>query len=201
MDNELLREYHERNVRWTEKAINQLSIFNNLILSLSIGFIAFGYKNIALKSLTFSLSNIDWAITLVVLSILSVAFSIILGLFIGGNRLWDFRITRQINQIRQNMYEYSKKKLDESTHKKYNWYERVKLYFRLIRENYPRIDIEQCKKFKNSNTDEQNRIEENFQELRRITYNLGLNTWSKTKYQIFFFGMGIILFVISELIK
>ena len=61
--------------------------------------------------------------------------------------------------------------------------------------------IKQCKNFKSNNTDEKNKIEENFRELRKITYTLDLNTWSKTKYQIFFFGIGIIFFVISELIK
>ena len=185
----------------TEKSVNQLSFFNNLILTLGVGFIAFGYKNIDLKSLTFTLSNIDCAMTLSFLSILSMALSIILGLFVGLNRLWDFRITRQINQIRQNMYEHSQKKLDESTPQRYNRYDRVTLYCRLFREKYPRINIEQCKAFKNYDTAKQKKIEENFRELRKITHNLGLNTWSKTKYQTFFFGVGIFLFVISELYK
>ena len=201
MDKELLQEYHDRNIRWTEKAVNQLSFFNNLILSLGVGFIAFGYKNIDLKPITFTLSNIDYAMTLSVLSILSTALSIILGLFIGLNRLWDFRITRQINQIRQNMYEHSQKKLDESTPKRYKRYDSVKLYWRLFREKYPRINIEQCKAFKSDDTTRQKIIEENFRELREITHNLGLNTWSKTKYQTFFFGMGIFLFLLGELYR
>ncbi len=201
MDKELLKEYHERNIRWTDKSIGQLSFFNNLVLSLGVGFITFGYKNIVLKSLPFTLSNIDWPITLSVLSIVSIALSILIGLLIGLNRLWDFRITRQIVQIRQSMYEHSDKKLDESTPQKYELCESLKLHIRLFREKYPKITIEQCKQYNQYEKAKQVKFDEDFGDLRRITHNLGLSTWSKTKYQTALFGLGIFLFVFSELIK
>ena len=40
----LLDEYHQRNVRWTDKTLTQLSYFNNLMLILSVGFISFSYE-------------------------------------------------------------------------------------------------------------------------------------------------------------
>jgi hypothetical protein len=201
MDKELLKEYHERNIRWTDKSLGQLSFFSSLVLSLGSGFITFGYKNMDLQSLIVTLTMIDWPITLSVLSIISTAISILLGLLIGLNRLWDFRITRQINQIRQRMYEHSEKTLDEDTPQKYKMADRVRLCIRLFREKYPEITIEQCKKFRNYEKAQQEKIEEDFRELRTISHNIGLNTWSKTKYQTVLFGLGILLFVISELIR
>lgn len=201
IDETLLKEYHERNTRWTDKSIRQLSFFNNLILSLGVGFISFAYKNIAANSLAFTLSSIDWPITLSVLSFVSIGLSIFFGLLVGLNRLWDFRITGQINQIRQRMYEHSEKKLDESTPKKYKMADRIKLNIRLFREQYPRITIEQCKEFNTLETTKKENIEKDFRDLRRITLNIGLSTWKKTKCQTVLFGLGISLFVISELIK
>jgi len=40
------KKYHERYVRWQDKTREQFSFFNNLLLTLSVGFISFGYDNL-----------------------------------------------------------------------------------------------------------------------------------------------------------
>ncbi len=99
------------------------------------------------------------------------------------------------------MYEHSEKKLDESTPEQYTTFERLKLGIRLFREKYPQITIEQCKTFNTLAKAKKEKIEEDFRDLRKITFNIGLNTWKMTKRQTASFGFGILLFVISELIK
>lgn len=200
MDKELLKEYHERNIRWTDKSISQLSFFNNLLLSLAIVFLSFAYKDQSVQSTSFTLVDIDCSLTMSNFSMILILLSIISGLIVGISRLWDSRITRQINQIRQNMYEHSEKKLDEKTPQRYSFLTRLNLYKDLFCEFYPKITIEQCKEFRNFTNEEKQKVEKDFKELRTISYNLGLNTWRDTKIQLILLGIGITLYVVIKLI-
>jgi len=199
IDKELLKEYHERNIRWTNESLRQLSFSNNLILSLGVGFLSFAYKNMELKPLSFTLERIDWGLTFCIWSITLIALSILFGLVLALSRLWDFRIVRHINQTRQRMYEHSGLKLDEETPDRYSFIKRWSLFFELFSEKYPRITLDQCKAFSKYSNKEKERIEGNFKELRAISYNLGLNTWGNTKFQIVLFAIGILLFSIDIL--
>lgn len=145
----LVNEYHQRNVRWTDKTLVQLSYFNNLVLTLSIGFISFSYRSLLNKDLKISFENIDWSYTLMSFSLVFMFFASYKGLIVSLNRLMDFRITRQIVQIRQRMLEYSDAKMDESTPTQMKWNERLNLIFKLFKNNYPKITIEQCKSYRN----------------------------------------------------
>ncbi len=200
MDKELLQEYHERNKRWGDKSLSQLSFFNNLILTLGVGFLSIGYQDLNNQTFIFSIDNIDWKLTTSLSSIIFVSLSIFVGLLVGINRLWDFRLTRQINQIRQRMYEHSEVKLDQRTPNKYSLKNRLFLYYRLFREKFPRITIEQCREYNDLSEDEKQKIKSDFRELRKIVHNLGLNTWSNTRYQVVTFSLGILLFVIGKVI-
>lgn len=182
MKNELKNEYHERNIRWTQTALNQLSFFNNLLLSLSVGFLAFCFKPEFFKDLSPSLNEIDWSKSFLIASIIFIVLSIIIGLITSISRLKDFRITRAINQIRQRTYEHSDKLLDESTPDKYK---RINRIFTLFKKP-PEITIEECKKY----TEHAN-FDFRFRELRNIAYNLGINSWNYTSYQTILFGFSI----------
>ena len=51
----LLQEYSERHVRWADKTLSQLSFYNNLLLTLGVGFLSFAYKDSKIVDLHFSL--------------------------------------------------------------------------------------------------------------------------------------------------
>lgn len=191
MNTELKNEYHERNIRWTQTTINQLSFYNNLLLSLGVGFLAFSFNADFLKNLKFSFNEIDWSISFLVLSLVSIVLSIVIGLITSIARLKNFRITRSINQIRQRTYEHSEKLLDESTPEEYK---RIKRTF-IIFKKQPQISIEECKAY-NQTVD----FDLRFRELRNLAHNLGLNSWNYTKKQTILFGFSVAFYLCSILI-
>jgi hypothetical protein len=126
----LIEEYRKRNIRWKDRTLSQLSFYNNLLLSLSIVFISVAYKMRRIDNISFSFKDIDCSLTLYVISFVIILFSILKGLIVSLNRLYDFRLTSEINQIRQETWEHSDKKLDEKTPDKYHWWKRKKWFFR-----------------------------------------------------------------------
>ena len=123
------------------------------------------------------------------------------GLIISLNRLMDFKITRQVVQVRQRILEHSDEKMDESTPLKMNRNERRKLLTKLFKLRYPIITIEECKAYKKMQKDEKDLIKDNFKELRKISHNLGINTWQGTYCMVKLFGISIILYGISVFLK
>jgi uncharacterized membrane protein YbhN (UPF0104 family) len=201
MDNkELIKEYHEREVKWTDKALNQLSFFNNLLLTLGVGFLSFSYKNYSFNGLTFDLKSPNWSLTFITFSIILLVFSIITGLLVAINRLYDFRVTRNINQIRHRMMEHSSIKLDESSSEKFDQLRRIILPFQTM-ISIPTITMEECKGFNNLTEHQKSIIKCLFKELRNIAHNLGINSWQKTIWQILYFAVSITLYLFGELIK
>jgi len=188
MNKELKKEYHERNIRWSQTTISQLSFFNILLLSLGVGFLTFSFNPELFKTLNISFNQIDWSVSFLIVSICSIAFSIVLGLITSIARLKNFRITRSINHIRQRTYEHSAKLLDESTPEKYD---RIKRTF-IILKKIPELTIEECKDYKNVGD-----FDSRFRELRNISHNLGLNSWSYTKKQSILFGVSITSYLCS----
>lgn len=198
---QLLDEYHQRNEKWTDKTLTQLSYFNNLMLTLSVGFISFSYKILITHNLEFSLKNIDWSISFMIFSLIFMFLSVYKGLLISLNRLMDFKITRQVVQIRQRMLEHADKKLDESTPLVMPWCERQTLIIKLFKLNYPKISIEDCKNYKEMSKFEKDKIENDFKELRKISHNLGINTWKGTYCMVKLFGCSILLYILSIIVN
>lgn len=186
----LLNKYHEREIRWRQDSLRQLSFINNLILSLGVGFIAFVYDKEILKSVS-TLEKINecykYPVILIVLSIL-------LGLLAAVSRLHDFRITRYINRTRYLVYKYSQQRLDGKAPESYGLIKSISLLFWV---SYPKIN---CQDF-NKDTQIKDKISKDFKELRKITHQLGRNTCLLTRSQIIFFLTGIMLFGIVPFIK
>lgn len=190
MDKEKLKVYHEREVRWAENALSQLSFFNNLLLTLAVGFLSFAYKDIGLKNIHFSCCEINWSITFKAISLVFIGWSILLGLLVALNRLLDFRLTRKIAQIRRRVYKYaSGTMLSEKTPTKFNCIRKLFLPFEVLC-SHPNITMEQCKNYK----EEMSGI---FIDLRNIAHNLGLNAWRQIIFQILCFGLSILFYVLG----
>lgn len=196
MSNYVQKAYDERHVRWAATSRNQLSFLNNLLLTLSIAFLTLIFKD-KNYSTYFTLKNPDLDLTLSVLSLIAVLISIGFGLISALNRLWDFRITSRITMIRKRMYKHSTTQLDESSSEKYGFGQLLSMYWKLLMGIYPNISIEECKEFHKSCNYKQGKIRDNFKELRTISYNLGLKTWSNLKIQMLTFMISAILFALS----
>jgi hypothetical protein len=106
---EKLEEYDERLIRWQQLRISQLSYTNNLILTLTLGMLAFSVSKIGLRipdnfSLFFLISS----------SFSSLLLSLLIGIILTINRLCDFRITTKIIRFEKRKYEL------QATYKKLN---------------------------------------------------------------------------------
>jgi len=193
----LICEYQQRNVRWNDNRIRQLSYFNNLILTLNVGFISFSYKELITNDLELTCRDLNWQFTFMALSVIVMFLDAVLGLVISLNRLLDFRLTHRILQIRQNMFEHSSFKMSEETPSNYTWAKRMKLIWNILKENYPKIPIETCKSFKNKPHEEKEIILQDFNELRDIVHNLGINTWKNTIWQVLLFGASLLFYFLA----
>lgn len=195
-DPELIEEYRQRNIRWTTESLNQLSFYNNLLLTTSVAFLAFAFNPKYISGSRFTITNMEWPTTLYMVSLITITLSILTGLLISIYRLQDFRITRQVNQIRQRMYEHSSRKLDETTPDSLNYLTIVAILFRT-----PKITIEDCKTFNNLDNNEQEKIKSKFRRMRNTAHYYGLLTWRNTKLQTLYFAISIIAYFISILIN
>lgn len=205
--------YNERTIRWQDKSRSQLSYVNDLVLTLSIAFLSFGYDydifsetssvfqgiSINVKSIVVALISIECDVTLIKFSFIFSGLSVFFGFLTIIYRLYDFRLTSQINLVRFRAWKHSEAKLDESTPDKYNCLRRFTLTFKVLSEKYPKITIEECKNF--GLNPEDSTLKHSFRELRNIVHNLGVGTWSMIKFQIISFAFSILLFVVAQLIK
>lgn len=192
---ELLKEYKERNVRWSNLAIEQLSFYNNLMLSLGVGFLAFCFNDNGKSIICCPQNNLFDSGGFILVSIILMGLSILSGLTLALNRLKDFRTSRSINQIRQTVYEYSYSKLDGKTPDKFSFLKRQFLFLKVI----PKLSTESCQTFISATFEEQKKFRDTFRELRNISHNLGLVSWQKTLFQTLYFSISIFCYLISLL--
>ena len=136
----LNQEYRERHIRWNDRQLFQMSFYNNLLLTVGIGFLSFAYRD-----------SIDCFLTWRGVSIIVVTLSVFTGFMASISRLYDFRLTSQINLIRQRAWERSGVKTSEKTvdNSEYSFWERTRLLCNLfLFGKYPKITLEQCKSWK-----------------------------------------------------
>lgn len=196
---DLIKEYKEREAKWLDKSLAQLTFFNNLLLTLSLGFLAFSYKNSCIDKLFLDLKSPNWKFTFIVFSFILISISIFKGLFVAINRLYDFKVTRHINQIRHRMIEHSNIKLDETSPSKFDYLRKFILPFQVMID-IPIITMEECKNYNNSTEQKRKEIKYRFRELRNIGKNLGLNSWRNTNLQILYFALGILFYLLGIIV-
>jgi hypothetical protein len=191
----LIDEYSERHVRWSDKNSSQLSFYNNLLLTLGVGFLSFAYQDSKLMGFEFSLKEIDYSVTTYVFSILAIMFSIFTGFVASIGRLYDFRITSHIILVRQRVLQHSHLRIDEKTPQKFSYFRRMLLPYKLFFSDFPSITLEQCKAWRR----DKNHLTEQLSKIRAISFNLGLATWHRIKWQTLLLLTAIIFYVISIL--
>ena len=191
-----INEYREREVRWADNSLSQLSFFNSLLLTLGVGFLSFSYESFFKQKTSFLIRNIDWNLSFTAISIFFIFLSIYYGLIVSVNRLYSFRITRYINRTRHLIMKYSNITMPEGSSTEFN--RKRKLFLPLeVMISYPKITFEQCKTYKSIDNKEE--VKSNFNELRNIAHNLGINTWRNTNYQIVTFFLSILFYILAML--
>lgn len=183
--------YHERHIKWRDKTRDQLSFFNNLLLTISIGFLSFVFANEQyFHELEICSVNQNHNI---IISVILILISIVFGLLVALTRLYDFIITAQIVQIRS----WVNKEIPSQTHN-YSICSKLFLLFKVIFGQYKKIEYRSCVKLEYMSKVEKRVFYKDFRNLRCIAHNLGGLTWLNLNWQILFFLIGIVCFVLSN---
>ncbi len=194
---EFEKKYRERYVRWSEKTRDQLSFFNNLLLTFSIGFLSFVLtqeKYSENLEVPFIIEN-----AFIISSVILILLSVLVGLLLVINRIYDFRITSHINQVRHWTFMYSNgMELSNRSSINYKCFHRLVLSIKVITKNFDKIKFHECEKLNSKSDIEIEQFFQKFEQLRAISHNLGIATWTNLKWQIGLFLLSIICFVASH---
>ena len=189
MENEL-QGYKDRQQFWTEISVAQLSITNNLLLTISTGFLAFCFDKQEIKDLLLKADN-NSSLFFYFLSLVFIALSTTLGIGVLFCRLYDFRISRHLSLTRKRFFEKHSNMINiEKDNKKVNLYDRVQILYKILFHKFPYIDIESV-----NNYPESEKIFESVKKLKRHSKVLGSATWLWTKIQVLYFFCAVICYV------
>jgi hypothetical protein len=188
---EFEKKYRERHNRWRDKTRDQLSFFNNLLLTISIGFLSFVFAN-EQYSHKLEICSVNQNLY-IIMSVILILISILSGLLVANTRLYDFRITAHIVQIRS----WVNEKLPIQTHNYGNLLKFI-LIFKVIFGKCRKIEYRNCVKLEYMSKTEKRVFLKDFRNLRCDAHNLGGLTWLNLNCQIIFFLLSIICFVVSH---
>lgn len=175
----------ERHSAWRDIAVTQLSNANNTILGFSTGFIVFCLDKCETISFAINLSSkFEKSKLFFGICLLSLLFSVFYGISVLVSRLYDFRITRHITLTRVR----SIKKLDYDEFESSNMCNRISALFQIIFKEIPSITKDKAKNLELGNKE--------FNKLRKLSFILGEATWVWLKFQVFYFLLGCLFFVL-----
>jgi hypothetical protein len=190
---EELKTYSDRHRFWTQISLEQLSTTNNLLLTISTGFLAFCFDKQSIKSIiTDSTLSYNWSLFYYFASLALIALSITLGIAVLFCRLYDFRISRHLSLTRKRFFEekIDVKKL-EKDFDPFNLCDRLSAIYSIIFKELPFI----IKKDLNDYEKDEN-LKDKFNRLRKISKVLGSASWLWTKNQVLLFFSSVICYVL-----
>lgn len=175
-------EYSQRQKDWRDISSNQLSLANNILLTIASGYLVliFDKKELSKVEINFN-SNIDWQILFYFSSVLLTVIAIILGILILINRLYDFRISRHIVLTRKRVYKKHGEKLPESSLGSISIKDIICEEWSILFKKIDFITIDDVKDFK----DKKDLFNKRFNRLRRQSLVIGSTPHKWTKFQIF----------------
>jgi hypothetical protein len=193
---EKLLEYKKRHIRWQNFTITQLGYTNNIIFTISIGFLAFAFDKDFLT--TFSTSQesaFSWEMFFYLSTIFCLLLSIGFGIATSLSRLYDFRITRHIALTRQIYCEYCDNEncsLPDYDFPNPKFKELLGVYFKIIFRELKFLSIKETRKLR-----KQPDLIKKFNHLRRLSHTLGILSWIGMKKQLLFLFCSLLLYSIS----
>jgi len=163
-----LNDYKERHRFWQNLALTQFSFTNNLLLSLSIGF------------LVYLIEKNQEPNKIIGLTLILLMISIGEGVITVISRLYDFRVSRHIAYVRQRYFDKSEntiKTLPDFQFPKSNFCTRTSALLKIL---FCRLDLLSKKEIGNT----RDCYLERFNSLRKLSQTLGDLSWKCLKIQI-----------------
>lgn len=194
--------YIERHRNWQNKAIEQLSIANNFLLTISTGWFVFSFEKDIISGIKFCFCNceIDKSLTFYSFSLLFIILSILTGIMVLISRLYDFRLSRHLTLVRQRFYQKNKDKITDADKNAAilslddldypNFWQRITTILCVIFLKIEFLNKAEMQALKKDFP------EEKFKKIREIAYRLGVISWKWTKLQGIYFLIGIVLYVV-----
>jgi len=187
-----LNNYIERHRTWQNNTINQLSFANNFLLTISIGFLAYVFREEKNIQTLFDKSIFN------LLTLICVILAIYEGILVIISRLYDFRISRHISLVRKRFYNKMRnemvKTLPHSDFPKPNLCVRVNAIRKIIFCKVEFLTQREILKLK-----EKKLNMERFNSLRELSNTLGIISWIGLKFQAIFLLLSCIFFVLRIL--
>jgi len=194
------KNYNERHRNWQDKAIEQLSIANNFLLTISTGLLAFSFKKEILSGIRFCFCNcdIDKSLTFYAFSQFFIILSLFTGIIVLISRLYDFRLSRHITLVRQRFYKQNKDKItDENKNAAVLPHDDFE-YPNFTQRILAILNVIFCKIYflnkAEMQSEKKNFPKEKFRKIRELSFRLGTISWKWTKLQGLYFLIGIILY-------
>ena len=189
-------DYERRYADWRNISITQLSNVNNILLTLSSGFIVFIFdKNPPSGSFYFSLIAIDWSKTAYFFAILFLLLSIIAGVIVLFSRLYDIKFSRNLALTRKRFFVKHHDSIKSSIERiNPEFCKEIYILMLGLREKISVINTYDVETL----TQEQLKVK--FHDLSGKTKLLGLTSWRWLKYQVLFFIINSILYAIYRFV-
>jgi len=191
--NEKLTEYTQRHKEWRDISTSQLSAANNILITISSGYLILIFDKAQLSKLHVDInSNIDWNISLYLFSVLLTIVAIFLGVLVMINRLYDFRISRHIALTRKRIYKKHSQKLPESSLGTISKWNIVIEQLNIIFKKIEFISLDDIDSFKANEVSFDNK----FNRLRRQSKVIGSIPHKWTKFQILILLFSLTLYLV-----
>ena len=191
-------DYKERHLRWQNYTITQLGYVNNIIFTISIGFLAFAFDKEFLSTFSFMKDSVfSWKMLFYLMTIFCLTASIWYSIVTSISRLYDFRITRQITLTRMRYYSEFKDGdyiLPDYDFRKPKCKEKFGTFCKIIFKELVFLTKQETKLLK-----QQSNLMKKFNYLRKLSHNLGIISWRGMKMQLLFLFSSLIFYIISLL--
>ncbi|WP_397447813.1 hypothetical protein [Polaribacter sp. R77954] len=188
-----LKDYTERNTRWTDKAISQLGYSINLFTTLGVSYLIYLVTNNEKFPKNDFNGEFSFLLTIYFISFILIFFSVCFGFISILSRLYDFRLTRHLTFIRMKYFKLNgnTKNISDNLIIDISKESRLKIFYRTVIRTTNLISQKEL---------ESELIKSRFEELRKNANVLGELTWKAHKNQIFClllasFFYGIIVFI------
>lgn len=191
LDERKLNEYLQRQKEWRDISTQQLSLANNILITIAAGYLVLIFDKSELRKIEINFnSSIDWSILLYSLSILLATSAIFLGVMVMINRLYDFRISRHIALTRKRVYKKHTEVLSESALGAISTWDIISGQFNVMFKKIEFITIDEIDSFE-ANKESFN---SKFNLLRRQSKVIGSTPHKWTKIQILLMLVSLITY-------
>jgi hypothetical protein len=184
-----LDEYKQRHRDWRNIAVNQLSVTNNVLITLSTGLLVFCIKESGIRHIYIACgAPVDCRVLLFLIASIILGVSILLGIRVMFSRLYDFRISRHLALCRQRFYDRRELTVGECDLK--GSAKKIKICKTPFIESDDIERIEKEKVYEKVQEEKNKELRTKYYELQKLSRKFGNSSWCLTEWEL-------ILFIIS----